>query len=400
MKVALLIASLGGGGAERVVLSLCEGLKDQNVNAHIICMDNHKVLPHDAVPVHTLSVQQPTSVFQKCRAFFGQLAALNKLAKREQYTHFVAHMERANIALLLCTTLFPKTFQKHKSVYTVHNHLHSSLRQKSWFKRLVAKMLYVLLAKGRYPTVFVSELARQDAIQKFGFTEENTFTVPNFVPVKEIQRLASVPLPKNFSFLQNKKLILSIGRLSVQKGHEHLINSYSLLCSKTPDTHLVILGEGELKNKLQALVSQKRLDANVSFPGFIDVPFNWIRQASVFALPSLYEGMPMILLEALASSAAIVSTDCPSGPREVLAPETPVSATACQIEHHPCAILTPPFTITETSQHAELQFSNAMLEVINDKKLSEQLRNEAKTRAEEYDIPAGTSRWLTLLRSL
>lgn len=400
MKVALLIASLGGGGAERVVLSLCEGLNDCAVDAHILCMDNDKVLPHDNVKVHTLSSLQPTSVFTKCRMFFSQMTALYKQAKHEQYTHFVAHMERANIALLLCTILFPKLFPKHRCVYTAHNHLRSSIREKSRFKRLVATTLYTLLAKGRYPTVFVSKLARQDALDHFGFTRENTFVVPNFVPVTEIQRSASAPLPEQYSFLQDKKVILAIGRLSTQKGHEYLIRSYALLCSKRKDTHLVILGEGDRKNELQALVSQKGLDTDVSFLGFIDAPFNWMRHADVFVLPSLYEGMPMILLEALACSAAIVSTDCPSGPREVLAPKTPVDVTARQVEHHPCAILTPPFDVAASSQHAEQEFADAILLVINDETLSNQLRHEAKKRAEEYNIPTGTSRWLQLLRSL
>jgi glycosyltransferase involved in cell wall biosynthesis len=82
----------------------------------------------------------------------------------------------------------------------------------------------------------------------------------------------------------------------------------------------MILGEGEERPKLEALVRELRLEEDVALPGFVENPYKYMKRAAVFVLSSRWEGLPTVLVEALALGIPVVSTDCPSGPREVLEP--------------------------------------------------------------------------------
>jgi glycosyltransferase involved in cell wall biosynthesis len=111
--------------------------------------------------------------------------------------------------------------------------------------------------------------------------------------------------------------ILTVGTLKEQKNHELLLYAFSKLLERV-DAHLLILGEGHLRKKLEALIDDLGIRANVSMPGFINDPSPYYQNASLFVLSSDWEGLPTVLIEALAFGTPVVSTDCPSGPREIL----------------------------------------------------------------------------------
>ncbi len=111
--------------------------------------------------------------------------------------------------------------------------------------------------------------------------------------------------------------ILTVGRLTPQKDHETLIRAFKLL-PKELNAKLVILGEGPLRLKLEALVNQLKIEDCVSLPGFVLDPYPWFRSADVFVLASLWEGFGNVIVEALECGLPVISTDCPSGPSEIL----------------------------------------------------------------------------------
>lgn len=112
-------------------------------------------------------------------------------------------------------------------------------------------------------------------------------------------------------------LILGIGRLTEQKDFSTLINAFAVVREQT-SCRLAILGEGRQRFKLQELIASLGLEDTVILPGFVTNPYAWISTASLFVLSSRWEGSPNVLTEALALGVPVVSTDCPSGPREIL----------------------------------------------------------------------------------
>lgn len=119
-----------------------------------------------------------------------------------------------------------------------------------------------------------------------------------------------------------KSFLLSVGRLSKQKAHWSLIKAFSLIAKKNTDLILVILGEGILKAQLMLLVNELSLTDRVVFKGFDNNPYRYMKNCELFILPSLNEGFPLVLLEALASGAPVLSSDCVSGPREIISPSS------------------------------------------------------------------------------
>lgn len=112
-------------------------------------------------------------------------------------------------------------------------------------------------------------------------------------------------------------LIVTAGRLSPGKGFPDLINAVNILKSEMP-IKLAILGEGESREELEKLIKSKELEETVRLLGFQSNPLKYFNKADVFVLSSYFEGLPNVLVEAMASGCTVVSTDCPTGPREVL----------------------------------------------------------------------------------
>jgi len=114
------------------------------------------------------------------------------------------------------------------------------------------------------------------------------------------------------------ELILAVGRLWEQKDYPTLLEAFRRLRKSRPTANLLILGEGPDRRKLEKQIEAMGLNGAVKMPGFVSNPFPYMRKADLFVLSSKFEGLPNSLIQALACGCQIVSTDCPSGPREVL----------------------------------------------------------------------------------
>ncbi len=112
-------------------------------------------------------------------------------------------------------------------------------------------------------------------------------------------------------------MIVSVGRLDRLKGFDNLLRAFAIVRQKQV-TRLIILGEGEERSALQLLASELKVSDTVDMPGFVDHPERFMSRAAVFALSSRSEGLGVVLIEALACGIPVVSTDCPTGPREIL----------------------------------------------------------------------------------
>lgn len=125
---------------------------------------------------------------------------------------------------------------------------------------------------------------------------------------------------------------MGVGRLTEQKGFDTLVKAFATLRASRP-CRLIILGEGELRPELEALARDLGIEADVDLAGFVGNPFPYMANCAVFVLSSRWEGLPNVLIQAMAVGAKVVASDCPSGPAEVtdggtLAPLVPVDDVA------------------------------------------------------------------------
>jgi len=127
---------------------------------------------------------------------------------------------------------------------------------------------------------------------------------------------ADEPLDHQWLDDPNLNVILSAGRHAPQKGFDTLLRAFDRL--DEPNTRLILLGDGDERESLIELATELGIEDRTDFPGFVDNPFSYMAQADLFVLSSWYEGFGNVLIEAMAVGCPIVSTDCPSGPNEIL----------------------------------------------------------------------------------
>ncbi|HEX7026641.1 MAG TPA: glycosyltransferase [Gammaproteobacteria bacterium] len=181
--------------------------------------------------------------------------------------------------------------------------------------------LRTFLVSCLYPTankiITVSEAAAADLVNISKIPQPLIEIIPNPVDPEKLNADAGANTGNVWLDLPDLPVILSIGRLVPTKDFGTLINAFYRL-TRHRDLRLVILGEGPQRKLLEADVRELGLDKQVSMPGVVANPYPWIRACSLFVLSSRWEGLPVALLEAMALGANIVSTDCRSGPRELL----------------------------------------------------------------------------------
>jgi glycosyltransferase involved in cell wall biosynthesis len=165
--------------------------------------------------------------------------------------------------------------------------------------------------------VAVSEGVADDFAKVTGFRRACIRTIYNPVVTPELLVLAQAPLSHSWFNPGEPPVVLGVGRLTFQKDFPTLIKAFARLRSEL-SARLLIVGDGEKRSELEALVKDLALAADVSLPGYVENPFAYMRRCAAFVLSSAWEGLPNSLIEAMACGAPVVSTDCPSGPAEIL----------------------------------------------------------------------------------
>lgn len=190
-----------------------------------------------------------------------------------------------------------------------------------WFKKRSLQRLYSRSTQ----VLAVSKGAARDAEQFYGLPPDSVLTHYNGVDAETIQATADDAVDSpwwNDEAGQGKQVfrIVSAGRLNHEKGFHLLIAAVAQLQSEFKDRELrlALLGEGTHRLPLQAQIDAAGLTEQVSLTGFQDNAAAWFRSANLFVLPSLVEGMPNVLLEAMACGTPVISSRCPHGPEEIL----------------------------------------------------------------------------------
>ena len=153
--------------------------------------------------------------------------------------------------------------------------------------------------------------------KKLGVPVESVRVVYNPIDTKRISELADEEITSGYVIDDDCRLIVSAGRLSKEKDYSTLVKAFSLV-RQVIAVRLVILGEGERRSQLEKLISELGLEEYVALPGFCENPFSFMKRADLFVLSSIWEGLPNVLIQAMACGTKVVATDCPSGPSEIL----------------------------------------------------------------------------------
>ena len=357
-KILIVLPNLKGGGAEKVIITILNSLnKDAMVKADLFLMKN--IIEYDIKNINfNIYVSLDSNKNLKSN-LFKVYQDLKNLAKNydiiigglEYISSYFAYMVSRNL----------------KKIHISWNHsvLKYSLKNRNLLEEI---FFFYFYPKFKY-LVFPSRGAKLDYMNLIK-SNQLLKVIYNPIDLNYIRELSEEEIGEQF--ICNTPYILSMGRLEYQKGFDLLIESFYRLSKKFSNINLVILGEGKEKENLEGLVVKKNLTNRVYFLGFKKNPYPYMKKAKFFVSASRLEGFSMVILEALALNKAVVSTNCPFGPAEIL-------------ENGKYGLLVP-------TENVELLYKS-MYKLLDNPQIIKELENKAEERAKEFCLDKVIKEW-------
>lgn len=303
--IAFFFPSMRGGGAERVMVNLAEGMLARGMAVDF-------VLAAAEGPLLSAIPSRARVTVLGSRRVLPCVVPLARYLRRERPRVLVSSMSHANIVALWARALSRAPVPV---IVTVHNTLSVTTRKAS------GGWLWPHLIRAFYPRaegiVAVSQDAADDLARTARIPRQRIDVIYNPVITSDLRQRAALAPDHPWFAPGQPPVILGVGRLTRQKDFPNLIRAFAEL-RKRRAARLIILGEGDERPALAALISELGLEPDVALLGFQDNATAFMAHSSVFVLSSAWEGLPTVLIEAMAAGAKVVSTDCPSGPREIL----------------------------------------------------------------------------------
>lgn len=383
-KIGLLITKLNGGGAERTAANLSSLFDEYGEEVYLITFDGSNITYPYKGKLIDLSLGINKNVFDAIKKNIKRIIKVKKIKKKYNLDVCISFLDTPNLVNVL-------SGGKCKKIVSIRNYL--SLEKPSFIRKQLIRFSSIRADK----TVCISKNVEYDMRNFFKIKEKKLCTIYNPVDIKSLLTIEEdYTFDKEFSDYFN---IVTMGRLTYQKGQWNLIYAIKDIVVQYPKVRLYILGDGELKNELEELVKKLELEEHVFFLGFISNAHKFLRQCDLFVLTSLFEGLGNVLLEAMALGLPVISTDCKSGPREIIAPNSNIKSVCENIDVERFGILVKQFSKEKNIvDNDSLVYIKQAIEMFYlDKKLREKYTTKSKMRANDFSKEKVYNEWTKLL---
>ncbi len=354
-KIMFVISSLVGGGAEHVVVNLINNLDRKKYEILLVIFENKLDLESNLnIPIKIVCLYKKTrwdflKIIFKLRKTIGDYEP-DSIISFLQYTNIVTVLSTLfqirNYTLIISERSYPRKYL--------------TTTRLGYLKRWLMSFTYKRADK----IITVSKAIKRVLEEDFSIPPEKIKVVYNPVSLEEIIFKSQKAVEHPFFKDGNAQVIISAGRLVKLKRYDRLLRVFSLIRKSQKTARLIILGKGILKRELENLALKLKINKFVSFVGYKDNPYAWMSKADIFVLSSAYEGFPNVLIEAMACGVPVISTDCLSGPREI-------------ITNGKNGILVP--------VGDERKLAEAILDLLNNEKKRKKFSLEAKKRVKDFE---------------
>lgn len=319
-RIAILVSSWPRGAIQRLMLNLAAEFAAAGHRVDLLAPRGQP--PAEGLPdgVRLLELAPRLASLpgvRRHKRWFVPLAlpALVAYLRRERPAALLSGGEWPNVVSLLGRRLAGGSTRM-----VVSEHIHVGASTAGTAQRKRRHLLPGLMAR-LYPradaVVAVSEGVRQDLLARFPLSPAQVHTIYNPVITPALLAARDAPLDDPWFAPGAPPVLLNVAQLRVQKDQATLLRAFAQIRQQRP-ARLLILGEGNQRGPLETLARELGIAADVRLAGFVPNPLAYMRRAAVFVLSSAWEGLPTVLIEALACGCPVVSSDCPSGPREIL----------------------------------------------------------------------------------
>ena len=376
-KIMFLLPIFGGGGGERVVSELSLHLPD-SIEKVIVAFQSKEYYEHNA-RIIVLHIPLSKIFLVKIIIFFVGYLRFRKIVKQEQPDYVMSFGNLQNL-INLATRRNP--------VVRVDNYISEGNKGLIGdFYLFLVRLLFPRSAK----VIVVSKEIERDLVDNFHIPKEKVTLIYNPIDTEKISIMTKKPLAKEYEAIFEHPVIINIGSFVGQKGQWNLIRVFAETKKTHPDVKLVFLGEGELEARLKQLAENLGVSDDVHFLGWQKNPFQFLARSKLFVLSSLWEGLGIVILEALACNLPVIASDCKSGPREILAPDTEIAYQTKNLEYGKYGILVPVCSRKFTQAYVPLtedekMMKEAVLQVLENEVLSNDFAQKGSERAQDFNI--------------
>lgn len=392
MNIAIVINSLKiGGGAERAASIVGNELKRRGYNVYFLVFNNCEMKYPISGEYHIIDTGINSN--NSLKAFLNIFLRGWKIAsfcRNKKVDAAVSFMEEANFSNVLSRILF-----RNKSRIVL------SVRANPIFKGAKSKLFMKILHKKADMVVANSKVVEKILNEDFGINK--TYTIYNTVDIDKIEQEKKETIDKKEeNIFDGGSTLINIGRLTRQKGQWHLIRSFAEVVKFKPKAKLVIIGSGELLSDYKGMISRLGLENNIFFLGHKQNIFPYLSRSKAFIFTSIFEGMPNVLIEAASLGLPIISTDCPTGAREVIAPDLEIEQEISYPYNNEYGVLLDNFDdypfydnlLEKPLSIIEKSFSEAMLDILDETNKRKKLIKER----EEFSLDNVIELWEMIIK--
>ncbi len=365
LRVLIFTISLGSGGAEAQALRVANHLPRNGFDVELAVMrggGSYEPMLADDVPLHVLDGSN----------LIGKAIRLRKLVRRLKPDVVCSFLEIPNLMAAWATRGVDGT------------HLAACVQAPptiTWsgggWRPILRAMVSRYYSRAE-KIIAISYGVAEDIARMAPAAERHTTTIHNAGTDERVETGAAQPLEPD-DILPGGPLVVGCGRLVEQKGYPYLIDAFALVRKDVPDAELWILGQGPDRPEIEKQIADLSLGESVRLLGFRDNPFRYMAAADLFVLSSIFEGFGNVVAEAMACGTAVVSTDCPYGPSEIISDG--VSGLLVPTRDPPA-------------------LAAAMVRVLKNPKLRAKLAKEGKLRSRDFDASAITQRYAQVFEEL
>ena len=371
-NLAILINSFGSGGAERVVSILLRELKEFNITLVLLERDIFYDIPKDVEVIYLSNSNINRSGVKKLLMLPIFAFKYKKILKDKNIKISLSFLTRSNYV----NTIAKFFGSKAKTIISERSYFSFVYGDKD-LNSFINKKLVSLY---RFANIATANSKGSALDLAKNYKVKNVKVIYNPIDIEKINALKS----KKIDLLKKRFTLITIGRLVKEKNHSLIIDAI-----KDIDVDLWIIGDGELKYELEEKIKSLSIEDRVFLLGREENPYKFLDKADAFVFASNYEGFPNVLIEALACKLPVISTDCLSGPREILAPNTEYKNLE-DIEVAEYGVLTPVGNLNSLKKAINLIKNNA--------KLREEYISKSYKRLEPLTIKNITKEWNKLLK--
>lgn len=388
-NIALLTSHLKSGGAQRVVSNISKHLSDKDINVYIFLYDGQQTVYGHGGKLIDLKTPASKNIFIKILNLIKRIYKIKKLKNKYKIDTAISFLSSPNIINIL-------TKSDEKNV--ISERVFSSCEKKTFFDKF-----YSILKKFIYNNadeiVSISNGVKEDLVSNFNIKKDKIYTIYNPCDIKYINKLKNERIEKKYKHIFKKPTIINVGRLVQQKGQKYLIEAFKHVKKTKKEAQLVILGKGPLKKDLKDKAKKLNLASDIHLLGFKKNPFKFMKSADIFTFSSLFEGFGNVIVEAMSCGLPIISTDCNSGPREIIAPNTNINKKNKNIEYAKYGLLIPDLNQNNQrkTRKGVKKTSEAIIKLLSNKSLRQKYSQASTKRALDFTPNKITQEWLKII---